>query len=194
VETEKRWQSQPSKAAKALIAQGFTTNLWPGEHYRLLNALVRQRKASLVVEVGTFWGMGTLAIKEALPPGGKIVTYDILSWKAFAETLLCDQDFDEGQVVQVVGDLQNDDFFASQMEIFKKADIIFMDAAKDGVMERVFLRNFTKCKYEKPPLLIIDDIRLWNMQDIWQEISQPKLDISCFGHYTGTGIVELVSN
>lgn len=40
-------------------------------------------------------------------------------------------------------------------------------------------------------LLVIDDIRLWNVLEIWESIASPKLDVSGFGHYTGTGLVEL---
>src|ERR1700750_2578576 len=35
--------------------------IWPGEHYRLLAALVQVMDAKNVIEVGTFTGMGTLS-------------------------------------------------------------------------------------------------------------------------------------
>jgi hypothetical protein len=41
---------------------------WPGEHYRLLAALVRTLKPATVVEIGTFTGMGTLATSPPSPP------------------------------------------------------------------------------------------------------------------------------
>jgi hypothetical protein len=38
--------------------------------------------------------------------------------------------------------------------------------------------------------LVFDDIRIWNMLRIWREIVRPKLDLTSFGHWTGTGIVD----
>ena len=43
---------------------------WPGEHYRLLAALVQELHAKTVIEIGTFTGMGTLALAQTLPVGG----------------------------------------------------------------------------------------------------------------------------
>ena len=39
-------------------------------------------------------------------------------------------------------------------------------------------------------LILLDDIRLWKMLKIWREISMPKLDLTSFGHWSGTGIVQ----
>jgi hypothetical protein len=40
-------------------------------------------------------------------------------------------------------------------------------------------------------LLIVDDIQFVNMIDFWRSISSPKLDVSSFGHWSGTGIVDI---
>lgn len=172
---------------------GFDANIWPGEHYRLLAALVCTTRAKRVIEIGTYWGMGALAMAEKLSDGGQVISYDVIPWDAFPETLLCEEDFSSQRILQVVGDLQQAEFFRSQRQRFEEADLIFMDAAKDGVMERTFLKHFYGCKFRNRPLLVIDDIRLWNMLDIWAGIELPKIDLSGFGHYTGTGLVDLAS-
>lgn len=174
------------------LDSGFRPLSWPGEHYRLLAALVRITKATNVVEIGTHWGLGTLALAAALPEGGRVTSYDILPWDSSPAAVLVREDFERG-VVQVLGDLSEPAFFESQRAVLENADLIFMDAAKDGVMERVFLRAFATCRFTRPTLLVVDDIRLWNMLDIWDEISLPKLDITSLGHYTGTGLVELAA-
>jgi len=38
--------------------------------------------------------------------------------------------------------------------------------------------------------VLFDDIRLWNMLDIWRSIDFPKLDLTSFGHWSGTGVVQ----
>jgi hypothetical protein len=40
-------------------------------------------------------------------------------------------------------------------------------------------------------LLILDDIRFTNMIPLWRAISSPKLDLSSFGHWSGTGLVDI---
>ena len=39
--------------------------------------------------------------------------------------------------------------------------------------------------------MIIDDILFVNMIDFWRKIKSPKVEASCFGHWSGTGIVDI---
>jgi len=169
----------------------INVSIWPGEHYRLLTALVQASNSTNIIEIGTFHGIGTLSLLAGLNDNiGKVTTFDIIPFNEFDETILLPSDFNNN-LSQIIGDLQDDTFFETQRALFESADFIFMDAAKDGHMEKKFLEQFSKCKFKKNVLLVIDDIRLWNMLQIWDEINLPKLDISGFGHYTGTGLVEL---
>ena len=54
-------------------------NVFPGEHYRLLNAIVETSNAKKIVEIGTYTGMGTLSLKEGLKDVF-VTTYDIIKW------------------------------------------------------------------------------------------------------------------
>ncbi|QWD76421.1 hypothetical protein ICV32_01745 [Polynucleobacter sp. MWH-UH24A] len=187
---EKRFhEGYKSVEISSLIETNFSPSTWPGEHYRLLAAIVRALDAKNVVEIGTFWGMGTLSLCE----GGatSIITYDIKDWHSFPTTLLRDSDFEGGTIKQFIGDLQEESFFQSQKKNIENCDLIFMDAAKDSIMEKKFLSQFSRCTFKPGAILIIDDIKLWNMLQIWQDIKLPKIDISGLGHYTGTGLVEL---
>ena len=89
-------------------------NIYPGEHYRLLNALVETLNAKKIVEIGTFTGMGTLALKEGF--GDVFVTtYDIIKWdKVYSHfglpSHLDKMDFNES-LIQVIGDLSDYKFF-----------------------------------------------------------------------------------
>ena len=40
------------------------------------------------------------------------------------------------------------------------------------------------------PIVMLDDIRLWRMLSFWQDIPRPKLDLTSFGHWSGTGLVD----
>jgi len=69
-----------------------------------------------------------------------------------------------------------------------------VDGPKDGFFERQFLKHLSEIDTAAHKLLVFDDIRTWNMLAIWREISFPKLDLTSFGHWTGTGLVDWKPN
>lgn len=164
-------------------------DIYPGEHYKLLAAFVEQLKPSVIVELGTHLGYSALCMKQYLPPGGTVYTFDVIPWTKFEDTILTEKDFDSG-LVQFTDDLTLPDNVTKHQPILEEADIIFMDALKDGKQEYLFLENLSKIKFKKKCYFIFDDIRLWNMLDIWYNMDKPKLDLTSFGHWSGTGLVE----
>ncbi len=165
-------------------------DVWPGEHYKLLAALVQVTGARRVVEIGTFQGFGTLALAQSLPADGVLTTYDIVPYPEIDGCVLTDADFADGRIRQVIADITQDDGFEAQRDTLREADLIFADAAKDGHQERVFLDRFEQAGFTHAPIVIFDDIRVQNMLQIWRDISRPKLDITSFGHWSGTGLVD----
>lgn len=163
---------------------------WPGEHYKLLAGFVKTLKPSRVVEVGTFSGLSALAMKAYLPTGAEIVTFDIIPWDQIPENVLSESDFRDGTLRQVIGDLSDEQSFASHSELLKGCELFFIDGPKNVTFEEIFLRRLSQIKFPKNPIVILDDIRVWNMLKIWHEISRPKLDMTSFGHFSGTGIID----
>lgn len=163
--------------------------IWPGEHYRLLPALAAEIGPQQVIEIGTHTGLGTLALRTGLPAGGRITTFDIMPWTSFSATLLRHEDFADGCIRQVVADLGNRDVCRQHRELLASADLIFVDAAKDGTLEKRLWANFEGIGLKPGALIVFDDIRLWNMLDFWRSLDRPKLDLTSFGHFTGTGLV-----
>ena len=160
-------------------------NIWPGEHYRLLAAMSKTFPASLLVEVGTYRGAGSLALLSE--PSVSVVTYDLVSWKEVPETLLTPADFGS-RFEQRLGDLVDDDFLQSQIATLRQASLIFVDAPKDGLWEYMFVDKVVPLLSEGT-IVVFDDIRLLNMIELWLSIDFPKLDLTSFGHHTGTGLV-----
>jgi hypothetical protein len=70
-----------------------------------------------------------------------------------------------------------------------EADFLFVDAAKDSKMEAVLLDNFSTVGIKEGALLLFDDIRVVPMFPIWRRIALPKIDLTSFGHWSGTGLV-----
>ena len=164
--------------------------VWPGEHYRLLAALVKILQPKHVVEIGTFRGLSALALKTFLPAEGKITTFDIIPWDRIPETALRPEDFADARLRQEIADLSDRAAFERHRALLQETELLFMDGPKDGVFERKFLQQLESVDFQNPLLLVLDDIRFWNMLATWHEIPRPKLDLTSFGHWSGTGLVE----
>ncbi len=165
-------------------------DLWPGEHYKLLTALIARLHPKTVIEIGTATGMSALAMKLALPADGKIVTFDLVPWQEHPDVVLQEDDFADGRLEQRLADLSTPAGWQHNAELLRCADFIFVDALHDGVQERNFLRGFDEVGLASGPIVMFDDIRLWTMLAFWQEIARPKLDLTSFGHWSGTGLVD----
>ena len=114
---------------------------------------------------------------------------DLVPWDETPECFLRETDFKRGNVVQLIVDAGRLDDLRHHEQLIKTADLIFIDAAKDGRLGRNILGNLETIGLQAGALVLFDDIRVWNMLKIWQEISRPKLDLTSFGHYSGTGLV-----
>jgi predicted O-methyltransferase YrrM len=163
---------------------------WPGEHYRLLYALAVVVKPRYVVEIGTLTGLSALSMLRGLDSDAHLVTIDILPWDSFPDTVLTAQDFADGRLRQLVGDLTKSEFLASNANLLAAADLIFIDGPKDGKFEPELYRVFEQVGLKEHCLLVYDDIRLWHMLKFWKSIQRPKMDFTSLGHWTGTGLVD----
>lgn len=163
---------------------------WPGEHYKLLKTICGIIKPSLAIEIGTFEGPSALAMLEGMAGSSRLVTFDIVPWDQVATTCLKFSDFKDGRLVQIVGDLSDESVFREHESLFEQADLIFLDGPKDVAFEKKFLARLETARLKKDLLLVVDDIRKWNMLKIWKSLDRPKLDFTSFGHWSGTGLVD----
>jgi predicted O-methyltransferase YrrM len=165
---------------------------WPGEHYRLLSGLVRSIRPTLVVEVGTFTGSGSLALLDgarANNNGAKVVTYDIFPWGDIPGTLLKAEDFGSGELEQRIGDLAEDAYFSDQRATLLDAELIFVDGPKDSKFEPIFFSRLFDLLSGSRHVVAADDIHFLNMVQIWNSLKVDKLDITSLGHWSGTGLM-----
>ncbi len=168
----------------------YFPDIWPGEHYRFLAAMIKLLDPKQVVEIGTFAGLSAISMLHAMPAGTHLDTFDVVPWDQISSTVLRAQDFEDGRLVQHVSDLQDAKAAQQHAVVLRNADFLFIDAAKDGVMEAVFLQRFAEIGLKPGAILCFDDIRMWKMLKTWREIRQPKLDVTSFAHWSGTGLVE----
>lgn len=163
--------------------------LWPGAHYRLLSAMVKILNPKMVVEIGTATGASALAMLKFMASDSHLYTFDLVPWRESPGHILTDEDFRDGRLVQVIDDLTVRDGLMRHVEVVRSAQLIFMDAAKDGLMEDRFLGLLGEVQFTGRAIVILDDIRLYNMLATWRRIASPKIDLTSFGHFTGTGVV-----
>ncbi len=164
-------------------------NLWPGEHYRLLAALIDILQPGLVITIGTSTGASILSIKDNLPANGKIITYDTTSWSQRSDCGLVETDFDM-QLQQKLVDLSDPVQAQSEQGLLEQADIIIIENSRDEHQVRDYCELLDILSFNKPPLVVLDDTRVVPMLKTWRAISHPKLDLTSFGHWTGTGLIE----
>lgn len=134
--------------------------------------------------------MSALAMKTTLPEDGKIVTFDPVPWQSYKGAVLTEDDFVDGRLEQHTDDLSARAGWQRHADLLRRAEFIFIDARHSGVQERNFLRGFDEIGLAGQPIVMFDDIRLWNMLSFWDEITRPKLDLTSFGHWSGTGLVD----
>ena len=178
--------------ASASVEEARFLNAFPGDHYRLIAALVRLLQPSLLVEIGTYTGMAARVMLDYVPASGRVVTYDLLPWDHFRSHLQ-PADFASGRLEQHLVNLADPAVFADHLGQLQEAELIFCDAPKDGAFEPRFL-NLLAAGLEpvsRPRFLLLDDIRLLPMVGLWRSIASPKLDLTSFGHWSGTGLVDV---
>lgn len=185
-------QRTSSVALDELVARSGDglPNVWPGEHYRLLAGLVSCLQPKTIVELGTATGMSALAMKSTLGQDGTIVTFDLLPWNGYPRGVLRHEDFADGRLEQRLEDLSTPTGWRANTELLRSAELIFVDAKHDGAQERDFVRGFEEVGLDSAPVVVFDDIRVWRMLGFWQEVARPKLDLTSFGHWSGTGLVD----
>lgn len=161
-----------------------------GDHYHLLKAACRVLKPKVVWEFGTGDGMSAVAMLEGYADA-QIYTVDTVDRATWIDRW--------DPIIRITGDMANPGLFskfyghvAASINGMRDADLIFVDGPKDGFTETKFCGLLDAVKFARPPIVIFDDIRLMNMVHVWRAIAHPKLDVTSFGHWSGTGMVEWV--
>jgi len=163
-----------------------------GEPCRFLAALTECTSPSLIVDIGTSCGGSARTFVDFSLSWTNVVTFDVEAWKHYKETYLKDADFQSGKLVQYVEDLSNDNLFEKHSRLLADADLIYCDGPKDGIFEYRFMEKLSKLPMPiKQRYLVLDDIRFMNMAALWRDIASPKFDATSFGHWSGTGLVDI---
>jgi len=178
-------------AASLKLPEAPFFNVFPGEHYRLLAGMILELQPELVLEIGTYTGMSARVICDYSPLNCAIHTFDLLAWDRF-DSYLSPDDFQSKRLQQHLDNLANSEVFTRYFPLLDQAHLVFCDAPKDGIFEPAFLNLMAAARFsQRARWLLLDDIRLLPMVECWRSIASPKLDLTSFGHWSGTGIVDI---
>jgi hypothetical protein len=160
-----------------------------GEHYRLLALITKLTRARRFLEVGTFRGASAAAILENT--NATVISYDLKPASSYEDCYVSPDASSNGRFIQKIGDLYNEQFLQEFLEDFSLSDVVFLDGPKNYYFEKFLLKKLFESERENNIYLVLDDIRVSTMTDIWNSIEFPKADISFMGHWSGTGLVLL---
>lgn len=166
--------------------------VWPGEHYKLLAGFVKILRPLSIVEIGTYQGTSAASMAKFMPAGAQLHTFDIVPWQTVPGAILDNSHIESGQIVQIIGNLADPAVYERHRRLLENADLFFIDAPKDYHTEKAILTNFRNTTFAKTPLMIFDDIRVMNMIELWRDLGQDQIDLTSFGHWSGTGVVRWI--
>lgn len=146
------------------------------EHYRLLTYISNLFNDIKILDVGTLKGCSALALSTN--KNNKVFSFNISNQLELIDS--------PDNIEFIVDNVINGKYD----NIIIQSKIILLDTFHDATFELEFLDYLEKLKYKG--VLILDDIFLNdNMMNFWKKIKLDKLDITQFGHSTGTGLVFL---
>lgn len=152
------------------------------EHYRLLAYLSSQcNDGDIIYDIGTYLGYSALAM--AHNPKVHVVTYDLVD--NFKTNEVTAQDVKN--ITFKIGNCLH----PSDMQEIAKAPLVLLDVdPHDGIQEPHIFRALENAGFKG--ILLLDDIHLnYHMRSFWDWIptKYKKVDISRYGHHSGTGLV-----
>lgn len=147
----------------------------PGrEHYKLLAYLSQQYNNSTLLDIGTYKGCSALALSYNTT--NTVISFDVGDFKALH--------WSPPTVEYKIGMATDPQY----VDLIMSSPFIMVDTAHDGLFERNFHIHLQKLNWHG--ILFLDDIYLNDaMKEYWGEIAETKLDVSQYGHWSGTGMV-----
>lgn len=149
-------------------------------YYQWLSCLVRVLRPKQVVELGAAGGISTIAIATQLSKDAKLYSVDIdpsIAWKWIK--------YDYPQVVKILGDDLHMQIWPGFVDL-GSTDIWFIDTlhTKDQLTKEL---DLYKPYFKKGAVVVLDDIRMPGLWEVWEKLPYDKFETSNPNHHTGFG-------
>ncbi len=147
------------------------------EHYRLLYHFSWQMpNQSTIIDIGTSMGHSALALSAN--PNIRVITYDISDGYVLPNHSIKQKENIEIRIKNCLEDIP----------LLLQSPFIMLDTFHDGIFERQLITTLINNNYNG--IVVCDDIYLnKEMVDFWNWVSLRKMDISIYGHWSGTGAI-----
>lgn len=149
------------------------------EHYRLLMHLAFCYDNIEIADIGTYRGASAVALAQN--PKNKVFSLDV---GVFKEEIKMDN------LEFLIGDFRTD---KTIQERILKCPLIFLDI-DHMYHNEIWFYNFLKENNWKGTMFCDDIFLCDEMKRFWEEVSHPKIDITQYGHFSGTGVILFDNN
>lgn len=145
------------------------------EHYRLLIYFASLYENAIIADIGT--NMGASALALSTNPKNVVYSIDIVDLKPNVRRL--------PNCNYIVGNILED---KSIMDKVLRSKFVMLDIDHEYHNEINIYKNLVSSGWKG--LICCDDIHLNDfMERFWKEVSHPKIDITKYGHGSGTGLI-----
>lgn len=159
------------------------------EPYRLLYYFASLFNNSIIIDLGTSNGGSAIALSHNKT--NQIFSFDI-SDRCQTSFLQNENQFEKMPSFSNVDFIVTEDF-RKYLEIILKAPFIYLDIAHDGIWENILLELLVKYNYKG--VMLMDDIHEFpEMKKIWDKLPFNKVDLTKYGHWSGTGLIDFSGN
>lgn len=77
------------------------------------------------------------------------------------------------------------------VQAIQDASLIHVAAAPEGALGHPYFDGLRDVRWNNHPVAVFDGTRRWNMLGFWRDLPHPKLDVTSFASWDGSGIAEL---
>jgi len=154
----------------------FTDQQAGTSEYRLYAYLSDWFDDTTILDIGTRTGGSGLAL--SWNPNNSVISFDLVRWPSH-------DNLEKHNL-----DLRIGNFMEDETIDYSNVSIIMIDVdPHDGVQEPPMLEFLREKNWSG--LLLLDDIgSIWPaIEAMWNEIPEPKFDLTDIGHFSGTGLV-----
>lgn len=155
------------------------------EPYRLLYYFANLFNDSIIIDLGTSNGGSAIALSHNKT--NQIFSFDIVD-RCQTSFLQNENNFENMPSFSNVDFIVTEDF-RKYLGIILKSPLIYLDIAHDGIWENILFELLIKYNYKG--IMILDDIHEFpELKKFWNNISIKKIDLTKYGHWSGTGLID----
>lgn len=154
------------------------------QEYRLYSYLSTYFNDIIILDLGTSHGTSAIALSHN--NNNKIISYDIVDCINNKNHKIYTKENIDFRIKSVLDDLTGD--------LLSKIKIVMIDIDHYGEMEKNIIDKLEELNFSG--IIILDDLfnhpdKIINesMKNLWDNIKYKKIDVTKYGHWSGTGIV-----